>query len=123
MLKSKFAAAIASMILMASVSTPTFAAEEKAAVNAEFEGRVIGLIACNSNQNVVITLHNEASDEIKSFITEAAPRGVLNPILAKAYVSVGKKDKPAVNITYDPNYTGENCGNETVVGYWNGYAK
>lgn len=120
MLKSKFAAAIASMILMASVSMPSFAADP---VNAEFEGRVIGLIACNSNQNVVITLHNEASDEIKSFITEAAPRGVLNPILAKAYVSVGKKDKPAVTITYDPNYTGETCGNETVVGYWNGYAK
>lgn len=122
MIKSKFATAIASLALMASVSSTSFA-EDTVSDSAEFEGRVIGLIACNSNQNVVITLHNESLDEIKSFITEAAPRGILNPILAKAYVSVGKKDKPAVAITYDPNYTGENCGNETVVGYWNGYAK
>lgn len=121
MLKSKFAVAISSMILAASVSIPSFASEPE--TNVEFEGRVIGLIACNSNQNVVVTLHNEQSDDIKSFITQSAPNGILNPVLAKAYVSVGKKDKPAVTITYDPNYVGENCGNESVVGYWNGYAK
>lgn len=106
---------------------PQLTAEEQVKVqavdDAQFEGRVIGLIACNNNQNVVITMHNEQTDAMKSFITDAAPQGILNPVLAKAYVSVGKKDKPALTITYNPNYTGETCGNPNIEGYWTGYAK
>ncbi len=103
------------------ISAMGFAATTMAAEQT-FEGRVIGLVACNNNQSVVLTLHNAQSDTIETFVTEAAPHGVLNPVLARAYVSVGMENSPPLNITYNPEYTGETCGQE-VKGEWLGYVK
>lgn len=124
MLKSKFQIAAAALLLSASVSMSAYAAETKVQSQAdlEFQGSVIGLIACNNNQSVVLTLHDAKTDVLKTFVTDAAPQGVLNPVLARAYISVGKKDGKPLAVTYNPEYTGESCGQD-VDGYWTGYAK